>query len=646
MNALVRLFFFLFCCFGLSAQDLKGLREQMRAANDSVMIFAHYSYGEVFELSNPDSAAIYYDKALLLSRQKNFKRGIATYAGYKIVLLNNQGKYKEALDLCNEALQIFEELNSKTDIGIVKINIGSEWEYLGDLNLAAENYLQAKKILESDRHVQNLRIINNNLASVYLKTGNIKKSEAFAREGLRLAYELGKDYPIASSLLNLAEVYTYKKQFQQATELYDKVKAIGTKNEDYILEMDAFIGISDVYAQQFKFDAALENIGKALEIARAKSIPEYELYGYKTLGFILFKQKKYQASAAAFETSLQYALDTDNKNEQFDILKMAMEVEKLLNNSAKIVYYNTLFLKITDELAVEKREASIQLAEAKYEFEKNNKLIKALKAEKELQQLKIEQKNKQNIGLLILLLFLLLIGYFFYRTINQKKIIAQKTAEALQQEKQVQTAQALIKGEETERTRLARDLHDGLGGMLSGIKYQLNSMKGNIILSEEYADVFGKSLFQLDNAISEMRRVAHNMMPEALLKFGLNDALADYCNAIAAASDLKIIYQSIGLHERLEQSVEIALYRIVQELLNNIVKHADATEVQVQLTMHGSKITLTVEDNGKGFVLAESMPANGFGLSSLKNRVNYLNGKMDIRSDASGTSVLVELEIK
>ena len=133
----------------------------------------------------------------------------------------------------------------------------------------------------------------------------------------------------------------------------------------------------------------------------------------------------------------------------------------------------------------------------------------------------------------------------------------------------------MLKGEEQERTRLAKDLHDGLGGMLSGIKYSFQTMKGNLIMTPENKQAFERSMDMLDSSIKEMRRVAHNMMPEALVKFGLDTALSDFCNDINKTGALNVSYQSLGLeNEIIEQTTAITIYRIVQELINNTMKHA------------------------------------------------------------------------
>jgi signal transduction histidine kinase len=149
----------------------------------------------------------------------------------------------------------------------------------------------------------------------------------------------------------------------------------------------------------------------------------------------------------------------------------------------------------------------------------------------------------------------------------------------------------------------------------------------------------------LDSSIREMRRVAHNMMPEALIRFGLNTALNDFCNDINQSGALIISYQSIGLEGvSIDQTTSITLYRIVQELINNTMKHAKATTSIVQLTISNGQLSLTVEDDGKGFDTTILNTNKGIGWINIKNRVEFLKGKLDINSkEGEGTSVHIEL---
>jgi signal transduction histidine kinase len=150
----------------------------------------------------------------------------------------------------------------------------------------------------------------------------------------------------------------------------------------------------------------------------------------------------------------------------------------------------------------------------------------------------------------------------------------------------------------------------------------------------------------LDTSIKELRRVAHNMMPEMLTKFGLDEALKEYCNTINTTKLLTVKYQSVGMDLRPDRSIEIIIYRIVQELLNNIMKHAAATEAFVQLVRENNRLNVVVEDDGKGFDTSLLKNNKGAGLTSIQSRVDYLKGQLDIHSGAGkGTLVNIEFNI-
>ena len=166
-------------------------------------------------------------------------------------------------------------------------------------------------------------------------------------------------------------------------------------------------------------------------------------------------------------------------------------------------------------------------------------------------------------------------------------------------------------------------------------------------MTPENHQAFERSMDMLDSSIKEMRRVAHNMMPEVLVRFGLDVALKDFCNDINQSGALKLSYQSIGLSENaIEQTTSITVYRIVQELINNTMKHAAATSAIVQVTRSNDQISVTVEDDGKGFDASILNQSKGIGWTNIQNRVDFLKGKLDVQtSPGKGTSVLIEFAI-
>jgi signal transduction histidine kinase len=214
----------------------------------------------------------------------------------------------------------------------------------------------------------------------------------------------------------------------------------------------------------------------------------------------------------------------------------------------------------------------------------------------------------------------------------------------LEKDKQLLIVDAMLKGQEEERSRIAKDLHDGLGGLLFGTKLSFMNVKENLALSAENSAMFDKSLSLLDNTIGDLRKVAQNLMPEALVKFGLHEAVRDFCDSVQSSSGIKVLYHELGEKRKQGKTAEVFTYRIIQELVNNVVKHAGASRVIVQLTMSKDKTGITVEDNGKGFNKNDMTDTKSAGMANINYRVQYFNGTSDIlTSPGNGTSVNIEL---
>ena len=347
----------------------------------------------------------------------------------------------------------------------------------------------------------------------------------------------------------------------------------------------------------------------------------------------------------SLDTALAIAIGADLKMRRkaiYDGLALWFEKKGAYKTSVQFLKKSAL---LNDSLLSDENKKQIATLEMKYQVTSKENEIIALRDEKQIQQLTIQQKSIVNYfligGLLALLLILLLLASAY----KQKQRLQQQRINELETEKKLTATEAVLKGEEQERTRLAKDLHDGLGGMLSGIKFSMNTMKGNLILTPENARDFERSMDMLDSSIKEMRRVAHNLMPEALVKFGLDTALKDFCNDINLSGALKVSYQSIGMiNEIIEQTTAITIYRVIQRLINNSIKHAAATQAIVQVSKCNETLSITVEDDGKGFDTAILQGTSGIGWSNIKSRIDFMKGKLDVQAGAGkGTSVLIEL---
>ncbi|NLT02698.1 MAG: sensor histidine kinase, partial [Bacteroidales bacterium] len=251
------------------------------------------------------------------------------------------------------------------------------------------------------------------------------------------------------------------------------------------------------------------------------------------------------------------------------------------------------------------------------------------------------------------------------RSLRNERRLAQEKVALLEREKRLVATQAVMEGETAERSRLARDLHDGLGGMLSVIKLNLHQVKKSDLMVPDDVGRLDNVLGLLDQSMQELRRVAHNMMPEALVKYGLKAALADFCRNIENAH-----YHYFGEEKRLDPNLEVTVYRTAFELVNNALKHAEAKAINIQVVQQSDRLALTVHDDGKGFDTkslthtdaasdksvdavtgqaadASAQKPSGHGLSNIANRAAAYGGTMDILSaPGQGTEITVEFLIQ
>lgn len=243
------------------------------------------------------------------------------------------------------------------------------------------------------------------------------------------------------------------------------------------------------------------------------------------------------------------------------------------------------------------------------------------------------EKEKQIFYFVITALILIAVILFFY--FKQRQKLKNKEIETLKQDREISNLEALIDGEEKERKRVAQELHDGLNGDLSAIKYRLSSLEDAPLDAENHENLL-QTIAMIDNACSQVRSISHNLIPTSILDFGLVETLNEYCEKINFSLPLNIELQHFGNSNVLDKKTETVIYRIIQELINNITKHSKATTAMVQLNFHASELFITVEDNGIGFDVNSAK--TGLGLKNSYSRVDFLNANLDIDSNEKGSS--------
>lgn len=239
-----------------------------------------------------------------------------------------------------------------------------------------------------------------------------------------------------------------------------------------------------------------------------------------------------------------------------------------------------------------------------------------------------------------LICFTLGLGYK-NRVVEEEKVRAEEQLQAVTARVEFERYRTMMEAREHERARIAKDLHDGVGGLLSGVKMSLTQMQQRIDFREDDNLVFARSLDMLDGSMQEIRRVAHAMMPPSLQQFGLKAALRDFVEAINSMKTIEVTFQVFGTEPKnYPLDKQLIIYRIVQELVNNVLKHAHANKCLVQVVF-SEAISITVEDDGVGF---DQTNTTGAGIINIRQRLEFLNGTIEWdTASGNGTSVMVEI---
>ncbi|MBO9566701.1 MAG: tetratricopeptide repeat protein [Niastella sp.] len=621
------------------------LKKLPLAKEDSAKVLLLLNIGENYENSEPEMSKKYYHLAGELGRKLNYKFGV-----YKqTVLFGNiyliQGNLDSALFYQQEALSLAEKMNDSLSIGISLFNIGINYRERSNFEKAIEYCLKGRKIMDKLGN-KGLQVqVDDALQILYFNRTEYAKAIEFGQKAVQAARDLNERPFLAKTLINLSLSYNLTGALDKSIVLLEEALKIGKEYGDLRVIATTLQNLADVALNKRDFSSVKKYSEESLAISRQLGAVDGEITSLRAIavthlqGGRLGMARQYIDSALALSKANHYRL------EEVSAYRVISAISYAERNYEQGLVYNDKMVDTLEAMVKEVLSQQSAELEKKYETEKKESRIKQLEAEQTVQQLKLRQKNIINYILIGGAITLLLIVLLSWRNYRQKQILHEKRINELETEKQLAATEAVLKGEEQERTRLAKDLHDGLGGMLSGIKYSFNTMKGNLIMTPENQQAFERGLDMLDSSINEMRRVAHNLMPEALVKFGLDTALKDFCNDINQSGSIKVRYQSVGLGEvPAESNMAITIYRIVQELVNNILKHAGAATALVQVEKNDANITITVEDDGKGFDTATIKQAKGIGWDNIYSRVAYLKGRIDAQSEpGKGTSVLIEL---
>lgn len=514
---------------------------------------------------------------------------------------------------------------------------------------ATRYLIKAEEISEKRNYPIILAQTLNILGSIYENNDPSDKAAHYYKESISISKK--QDYlpGIIKATYNLGKM-KFQRSFEDQTnpgeglllmrKAYDL--AVFAKDTQSIITQSN--GLAEVYSRLGQHDSAIRLTNDA-EILLKKFGRETNLLNYYvSLGSNYRAGKQYQKALKFLNTGLTLAEKYDAPRWLCTYYYNLADTYEQMGDYKNANYFNQLNIKMHNSLVTKENFIAAADIQNKYERAKKDNAILKLQAVS-------KQRSTLNYIFIGATIITALIGFLIYvnfrktkQLSKQQQVLQEQKILQLEKDRQLIAIDAMLKGQEEERSRVAKELHDGLGGLLSGAKYSFTNLKEELSLSVEKSSHFNRSLQILDTTIADVKKIAQNLMPETLVRFGLKEAVRDFCNVIGKSTGISFFYQYLGNDFPKQKTAEVFTYRIVQELINNAVKYADANEIFVEILVNENIINITVEDDGKGFDKNALNFHKGLGMKNIQYRVDYFGGNFDIDTAiGTGTSVFIKL---
>ncbi len=538
-------------------------------------------------------------------------------------------QYSHAVEAYQEGLRIGEQMEEKKVLIQIYLLLGIAYKDQGIYKTAAEYFEQALAAFKSNQDEQGIAITLNNLGELYYLTQQYPPAITNYKESLALYEKKKDDLRVGEVLNNLGGVYESMGDYVQAKDYFKRALSLHTTLNYPKGKAEALYSIGALALAQAEIEEAISQ----LEASRAIA---------DSLNILHLRLRITSALTEAYEQQQAYP-------------------QAFANSEARAA--------IAESLSSDKEHTLSLLFNLEEERNKNAYQADLREKEQTLSQTKIIALSVVS-GLLLLIIFAIMRIYTDRQRIQAEhqqvmeanyKVEVERlhTKEAynkidkLLADQEVETLKARVETRENEQTRIGQDLHDQLGGLLSAIKgYFISIDKKLGKISEEIGEVdlnqYKKAGSLLDEAVDKVREISHNLSSGILKKYGLVAAIRSLCNRVKDSELVDVEFHAFEVPERLSKEVESAVYRIIQELFSNILKHAKAKEVTVQVSFYNDLkiINLTVEDDGVGFDYQPDRKYNGIGLSGIADHVKMLRGDLKIDSQKGrGTTVMVDIPV-
>ncbi|HVX50574.1 MAG TPA: sensor histidine kinase [Chitinophagaceae bacterium] len=532
-----------------------------------------------------------------------------------------------------EGLALAVKKNDAVKKGIFYDNIGAAFYFKGFFDSAASYYFKAVSLLQAAGNLATLAATYNNLAKLYRKTGAYPRALNFYNKAIDIFKDLHDDDDLSSTYNECGVVYEYQKKYKAALDLYNKSLALKRRLNDSTGISYALSFIAEVYSQQGNFKDAERLALQSLHIRQLIKDSFTIALSFSDLGDLYQAKGNYSKAIHNYIASNNYIgnmipdMRASNLQQLSDIAYRQEDYKNAFDYYRQATALKDSIYKLASSQHVEELSA-------KYESAENRQTIQE-------QQFEITKRNYFIAAISILLVLVTMLGYSWYRRYRLKQH-TKLQAEILKQ--QEIATRAVISAEDTERRRIAAELHDGVGQMMVAARMNLSSIEKELpFTTDTQKSKFIKITQLIDESCREVRSVSHSMMPNTLLKYGLERAIKEFVDKIDGRV-INIALHIEGVNSKIDPGIETVMYRVIQECVNNVIRHAGAQRLDISLIMDTGGLHATIEDNGRGFNARNRDNFEGIGLKNVQSRISYLKGSVEWDS-APGRGTLVAIHV-
>lgn len=617
--------------------------------DDTLKVIWYNRLSALYLFCKNDSSLLFGERAYRLATQLGHVKGIFQSLSSIALYYGTEGtkEFDQSLQYYIAAAEIAERnglIHERQDAFSCILNL---YFYTGDFPKAMMLSAKALTLAEAENDPGKIAYYNNLLGFIYLRQGNPEESRKFYQQYLNIASLVGDSVMIIDAKTGLAEVMLYEKKPQMAIPILYKALKFYTQHtasgafskRDRIPYI--FFALAKAYRNKGDNKRALAYCLKGFEQAQHTKFNDYDVANYYIIIGEVYENLGQLADAIhTFHQGLTLSIKikhAENVRDAYQALSRIYARQKMFDLAFQ---YEQKFNFMKDSIINVRIRREIEQINAEYNMAKKDQEIQQ---QEQLHKAEIARQNIITISVIVLFSFSFVIIALLY---NRHRL---KQRSAFQEElnkRQNELFNTVTSIQDNERKRIAQDIHDHVGSVLSAAKLQLSGLeelKGQ--LTDDQKQKYGSAMTLMDQAAEELRNISHNLMPATLSRLGLVAALRGLFEKISGYSGLIINFNAHGFEKRIDEPIEINIYPMVLELINNVVKHARATEATVQLIRYPEYINISVEDNGNGFETKDlTVRQNGIGMRNLMSRVEFLKGTMNIDSvEGKGTTVMIDI---